>query len=142
MNEELKEVREKIDDVNTTVSKLWGAFRELAADYWGPDKTNGVRSRALATITKIDELEDSCRHYFDAERRETCYGVKALEEYKKAIQKEKEIRDRALAEQIKENGEVEVEKIKANSATTVQILTLIGVLVGPVLVKVAEHFFK
>lgn len=142
MSEDIKEIREKLDDVVNNVSKLWGAFRELAVDYWGPDKTNGLRSRVVEVTEQVNELDQSCRHYFDAERRYTCYGVKALEEYKKAIQKEKDDRDRALAEEIKDQEVVEVAKINANSATTVQVLTLIGVIVGPLLVKLAEHFFK
>ena len=135
-------MNEEIIAINEKISKLWGAFRELAADYWGPDRGNGVRSEVKRLAERFDALEKECRHYVDAERRETCYGVEALEEYKKAIAKEKAERAAELAKSNEGAEAVEVEKIKANSATTVQILTLIGVVIGPAIVKVVEHFFK
>jgi hypothetical protein len=39
------------------IGKLWGAFRELASDYWGPNKTNGKRSMIEDHEQRIDALE-------------------------------------------------------------------------------------
>lgn len=134
--------QQKVDDLVTSISKLWGAFRELAADYWGPTKTNGLRSRVDDHEERLDELEESVRHYIDAQRRETCYGVAALKEYQKDLDGKEESLKAGEQVKAKIEGEVEVEKIRANSASTVQILTLIGVLVGPVLLELVKGFFK
>jgi hypothetical protein len=77
-----------LENLADNISKLWGAFRELAADYWGPNKDNGRRSEIAelrkenaALNDRIGTLEDSCRHYFDAQRAETCIGKKLLADH-------------------------------------------------------------
>jgi len=57
------------------VGKLWGAFRELAVDYWGPNRDNGRRSEVLEMLTELQELRERLRHYLDVERESTCIGM-------------------------------------------------------------------
>jgi len=110
------------------IGKLYFRFGELATDYWGPTKTNGKRSEIVAVVGELAELKIRLNHYIDAEREETCIGLK---EFAK--------RDSFKAEIDTEVTEVEVAKINANAqrdvgkmqsrvTLIVQILTLIGVL--------------
>ena len=135
MDEDIKDTVKKLDDLITNVSKLWRAFAELSTDYWGPNKDNGAKSRMakhdddLEKLKEIiDELEMTCRHYLDAERQKTCYGVAAVEQYKQDQKEAKEKEDKSKTEDQELKEGIEVEKIKANSATIVQVLTLLGVL--------------
>jgi len=58
------------------VGKLYFRFGELATDYWGPTKTNGKRSEIVAVVGELAELKIKLNHYIDAEREETCIGLK------------------------------------------------------------------
>jgi hypothetical protein len=57
------------------IGKLEAAHRELAADYWGPDRSNGRRSQVSEHEDRLDNLEERAAHYLDAERQETCLGL-------------------------------------------------------------------
>lgn len=39
------------------IGKLWGAHRELASDYWGPDRNNGRRSEIRDMDARLSALE-------------------------------------------------------------------------------------
>jgi hypothetical protein len=128
-------VDEKARDQNAETSAF---VRELAVDYWGPDRTNGRRSQIAEHESRLDSLEERVAHYIDAERKRTCYG---LEEFAR--------RDQEAVEEIEEDAEVEAARVQAagtvqaartaagatieaakkgaNSATLVQLLTLAGV---------------
>jgi len=58
------------------IGKLYFRFGELATDYWGPTKTNGKRSEIVAVVGDLAELKIKLNHYIDAEREETCIGLK------------------------------------------------------------------
>lgn len=45
------------NEARDSISELKGAFRELASDYWGPNKTNGRRSIIDDHERRIDALE-------------------------------------------------------------------------------------
>lgn len=45
------------NEARDNIGHLWGAFRELAADYWGPDKSNGRRAIIDDHEKRIDSLE-------------------------------------------------------------------------------------
>lgn len=122
------EARENIHNVQL---ELQG----LEADYWGPRKDNGFRSRVIKTesgITALQEalrdLTEKLRTYLDREREETCKGLAELAR-----------RDQAAAQAAEEDIEVEVAKIQAGAtlgaadraakaATWREWIILIGVL--------------
>jgi len=86
------------------IGKLSGAFRELAVDYWGPNRDNGRRSEVLDILTELRELRERLRHYLDVERKSTCIG---MTEFAK--------RDSFKAEIETEVTEVETAKINAGA---------------------------
>lgn len=105
-------------DIETTVSKLWGAFRELATDYWGPNKDNGKRSLVLEHEQRLDALEAACKHFVDAERVKTCPIKPMLDEHKNEHGEVKE-------------DEKEMRKTKENNRTLIiqQYIQIAGIII-------------
>jgi len=100
------------------IGKLYFRFGELATDYWGPTKTNGKRSEIVAVVGELAELKIKLNHYIDAEREETCIG---LREFAK--------RDAFKAEIDTEVTEVKVAEINANShKETVKWQTVVSLI--------------
>lgn len=96
------------------IAKLWTEIREHAADYWGPDKTNGKRSEVVDIGKRLDHLEGKIKHYEDT-KEQSCLGLAAFREY--------------LKEKEQEAVEMRVEKIKAKTLMNVQYLQLVGIIV-------------
>ena len=110
------------------IGKLYFRFGELATDYWGPTKTNGKRSEIVGVVGELAELKIRLNHYIDAEREETCIGLKEFakrDAFKAEIQEE--VTEVKVAE-INATAQTDVAKKQARVALVVQILTLIGVL--------------
>lgn len=61
------------------IGKMGGDFRELASDYWGPDRRNGRRSEIVELRQRVEGLEDRAQHYLDAGRKGTCFGLAEFE---------------------------------------------------------------
>jgi len=86
------------------IGKLYFRFGELATDYWGPTKTNGKRSEIVGVVDELAKLKVRLNHYIDAEREETCIG---LREFAK--------RDAFKAEIEEEVAEVKTAEINAGA---------------------------
>ena len=110
------------------IGKLWGAFRELAIDYWGPNRDNGRRSEVLDMLTDLQDLRERLRHYLDVERTLTCVG---LQEFKKRDAFKAEIQEEVTEVKVAEinaKSNRDVGKWKAWTDLVAQILTVGGVI--------------
>lgn len=135
------------------IGKLWGAVLELRTALIGLDGKNGLRGefREFAAdmerrMTKQDEaLEELARWRSDASnamdtylkhgRQATCFGIAALEEYKKA---EEEAETRRAAQW--ENQQTELKKARIAMLGAV-LVALITALI-PVIPKLIELALK
>jgi len=110
------------------VGKIWYRIGLIETVLWGVNKDNGLKSEVVKNTQQITDLLQTLRHYIDAEREETCIGLKELAR-----------RDAFKAEIEEEVTEVQVAKINAGaqqtqgkwqawSAAIAQILTLAGII--------------
>jgi hypothetical protein len=90
------------DTLDVTVSKLWGFVREIATDYWGPNKDNGKRSMVLDHEKRLDSLEAAMKHFIDADRAKTCPIKPMLDEHKK--DHDDEVEDETEMRKTRENN--------------------------------------
>lgn len=98
-----------------SIGKLWTALTELASDYWGPNKNNGLRSVVREHEKRLDGLEQWRSHYIDADRAKSCPYL----------------HDKASLK--KEDITVRVEQIRARSQMRMQVLILIGVVASAII---------
>ena len=113
------------------LSRLCSDFRELASDYWGPDKGNGKRSVVIEHDKAIADLKTELRHYLDKGREETCFGCAALTEHELAYRHrlegdEKEDTTMKIAE-IQTSAQTRAAGIQAFAQIAVQGLILAGI---------------
>jgi len=105
---------EMIDtEARDRIAKIWTELREHAADYWGPDKTNGKRSEVVSLGQRVSTLEDTIKHREDT-REQNCLGLATFTSYIKT----KKV----------EETEMKLEKIKAATLMRVQWIQLIGIV--------------
>lgn len=135
---DMRDVRESAGDTKLALSKLWTEHRELTATVQGAQGDNGLRSdvRALeewrAKVEQhLTDLAAKFQHYIDVEREETCHGKIALRMFKKEIEDTQE-----------EETEVKVAQIQNAGATKVQIMTLIGVVLSPILMAIVTKLLE
>lgn len=104
-------------------AKLFTRLGEVAAVLWGDDVTrsNGLRSVVQAQGEKIGELEvaqrtivETWHHYQDAERGDTCLGLKALAQYEQEGQ-----------EAAREETPVQVAKFNMKAAIIVALVAAV-----------------
>jgi hypothetical protein len=95
------------------IAKLYTEHRELAADYWGPDKKNGRRSVVAELCTRVDTLEDSVERRTQT-RAQECLGLKAIADYIEGRKKEATM--------------LLIEKEKGKHLMNVQWVQLIGIV--------------
>lgn len=124
---DIEEIRQRLLFTESQIAKLWTALREATSVIWGDDvkRDNGLRS-VVNTLKQVSaELEDELgnirgelRHYLDAEREASCYGLAALGEMQ-ARQEQEE----------REEVPVKVATIQAAASGKTQTLILIGVLI-------------
>ena len=133
-----RDTRIEVADVKLSVSKLWTEHRELTATVQGAQGDNGLRSdvRALEewrakVEVMFSDLNSNLQHYIDVERVNTCYGKAALAKHLEDHKEEEE-----------ENTEVKVAQIQSGGATKVQMLTLIGVLLSPIIMAIATKLLE
>jgi hypothetical protein len=134
------------------IGKIWSAHRELAADYWGPNRDNGRRSEIADNTRRIQVVEGEqtalrgdLRHYLDAEREETCLGLKALAEHEQHHEADaKEETDVEVAK-IQAGGQIVAAKEQARGAAWREWIVLAGVVLmalkdylGPILFGVGK----
>lgn len=116
------------EQARAELSQLACRFGELAADYWGVNRNDGKRGELVQLLESHAELKTRLLHYLDAEREQTCLGLKEFEK-----------RDKFKAEINKEVVELESAKVTAGatrdvakyqmwSQTIIQMLVLIGVI--------------
>lgn len=123
--------RDQILDLHREVSKTQRFVGEVAAVVWGDHerRDNGLRSKVNKHGERLDgveedqrELRGELRHYFDAQREETCHGLKALAERDAACKEEEEA-------EAKEDTAVKVAQIGAGAekqkAAWSQIATIV-----------------
>ncbi|MGD9938608.1 MAG: hypothetical protein AB7T74_02280 [Clostridia bacterium] len=96
------------------IAKLYTEHRELAADYWGPDKTNGKRSVVNELCVRMDTLETAVERR-NQTRAQECLGLNALSAYVESRQEEETM--------------LKVERIKAKSLMNVQWAQLAGIII-------------
>lgn len=123
---DVEELRQRLLFVESQIAKLWTSLREATSVIWGDNvkRDNGLRS-VVNTLKQVTaELEDDqnklrteLRHYLDAEREASCYGLAALTEMQ-ACQEAEE----------REEVPVKVAQIQGESASRVQVLILVGVI--------------
>lgn len=144
-----KELRHLLDKMGKEVSNITSNLRALEVAFHGKHGENGLRSEVrelerwrVVKDEEDDALREELRHYRDVERFETCAGLRALAEWEEEANK-KRGEDvniqvaRINGEAVKSAAEKEAEASKA-----VQILTLVGVVLGPFLYKLAEKLFS
>lgn len=103
------------------IGKLWGDHRELASDYWGPDRRNGRRSELIDVRHRVETLEDRAQHYLDAGRQKTCLGLAELKRRDTVeTTKEKEVAGVKVAE-VSMRGVVLAASIPAGISALVSI---------------------
>lgn len=95
------------------ISKLYTEHRELAADYWGPDKLNGKRSIIAELCNRVDDLENSVERRAQT-RGQECLGLKALSQY--------------IGERKEDSAMLQIEKERGKSLMRVQWIQLAGIL--------------
>ena len=93
------------------IAKLYTEHRELAADYWGPDKTNGKRSVIVELCTRVDDLEGTVERR-NQTRAQECLGLKAIGAY--------------ITERKEEAAVLLIEKEKGKHLMNVQWVQLMG----------------
>ena len=135
---DVREVREAADDVRRSVAKLWTELRELSATVQGADGGNGIRSdvRELekwrAKVEQhLTDLSAKLQHYLDVEREKTCHGKIALRLHEAEHDEEDE-----------EETEVKVAQIQNSGATKIQMMTLVGVILSPILMAVVTKLLE
>ena len=62
------------------IAKLQTEHRELAADWWGPNKDNGKRSVVIELCSRVDALEGTVERR-NQTRAQECLGLKAINAY-------------------------------------------------------------
>lgn len=110
------------------IGKLWYRLGELSTDYWGVNKDNGKRSELVQLKEEHGELKGRLLHYLDAEREQTCIGMKEFEKrdkFKSEINQE--VTEVKTAE-IDADAKKDVAKYQFLSNTVVQVLILAGVV--------------
>ena len=116
------------------IGKVWFRIGLVETVLWGVDKTNGLKSEVLANTKAIQTIRERLQHYIDAEREETCVGMR---EFRK--------RDEFAAEISEEVTEVKVAEINANAhkdvgklQATVSLIKEFLVLAGIVFIAVMQ----
>ena len=135
---DVRDVREAADEVRKSVAKLWTELRELSATVQGADGGNGIRSdvRELekwrARVEQhLTDLSAKLQHYLDVEREKTCHGKAALKRHEEEHE-----------EACEEETEMKVAQIQTAGATKVQVLTLIGVILSPVIMAIVTKILE
>lgn len=114
--------------VEQQIIKIRELLGELASVVWGDNvrRDNGLRSRVIVLESFRSEAEDESaklseklRHYIDAERRETCFGLAELER-----------RDSAEENEEVEETDVKVATIQAQGSVAGQRWAIIGMIVS------------
>ena len=95
------------------IAKLYTEHRELAADYWGPHKSNGRRSMVTDIDCRLVEIEQTVERLNNT-RAQDCLGMAALNKYLDAVNKE--------------DMNMQLEKIKGKTLMKVQWLQLAGIV--------------
>ena len=138
LQDDVREVREAADDVRRSVAKLWTELRELSATVQGSDGGNGIRSdvRELEKWRArveghLNDLSAKLQHYLDVEREKTCHGKAALKKHEEEHE-----------EACEEETEVKVAQIQNAGATRVQVMTLVGVILSPVVMAIVTKLLE
>lgn len=133
-----RDARANISDAKRSIAKLYTDLAELSATVQGAQGDNGLRSdvRVLeewrARVEQhLNGLDSKLQHYLDVERERTCYGKIALRRHVEDHDEESE-----------EEVEVKVAQIHSAGATRVQVLTLIGVFLSPVVMALANKLLE
>ena len=120
---------ERAIELQRDIGKLWGVVRDLRTTLIGIDGTNGLRSKVVALEGRIGEcdelidmLREKLRHYLDAERRETCYGLAELK-----------VRDAAEEADIEEEADVQVARIQAGSGAAIGKWQVAGLILSAII---------
>jgi len=95
------------------IAKIWTELREHSMDYWGPDKTNGMRSEVIDIGARLGDVEKKIKHFEDT-KESSCYGLKAIKEYIESKQEEE--------------AEMRIEQVKGKTLMRMQWLQLVGTL--------------
>jgi len=101
------------NEARDRIAKLYTEHRELAADYWGPDKNNGKRSAIADLCIRIGGLESKAKHFEDT-REASCLGLSAFRAY--------------LRTKGEEETEMMIEKAKGKTLIQIQWVQLLGII--------------
>ena len=133
-----RDARTDIADAKKSIAKLYTDLAELSATVQGAQGDNGLRSdvRALEEWrAKVEQhlatLGSRLQHYIDVEREETCHGKIALRLHEAEHDEEDE-----------EETEVKVAQIQNSGATKIQMMTLVGVILSPILTAVVTKLLE
>lgn len=133
-----RDARADISDAKLSIAKLYTDLAELSATVQGAQGDNGLRSdvRALeewrARVEQhLNGLDSKLQHYLDVERERTCHGKAALRRHVDDHDEESE-----------EETEVKVAQIQNAGATRVQVITLVGVFLSPVVMAVVTKLLE
>ena len=133
-----RDARSDIADAKRSIAKLYTDLAELSATVQGAQGDNGLRSdvRALEewrahVEQRLASLDRKLRHYIDVEREETCHGKIALRMHEAIHEEEDE-----------EETEVKVAQIQNSGATKIQMMTLVGVILSPILMAVVTKLLE
>jgi hypothetical protein len=95
------------------IAKLYTEHRELAADYWGPDKSNGKRSIVVDLCDRVDTLEGHVDRRTQT-RAQECLGLKAIKDYIETNKKEITM--------------LQIERVKGKHLMHAQWVQIIGII--------------
>ena len=130
------------------IGKLWGELRELASDYWGPNRDNGRRSTIKALEDKTGELDiaqrnllERLRHYLDAEREQSCLGLAELARREERLDEDERKEEAVDIAKIQAAATKAAADAAAQATTKAQRLALLGVL-GAGLLSNLDKIFK
>ena len=133
-----RDARTDIADAKKSIAKLYTDLAELSATVQGAQGDNGLRSdvRALeewrARVEQhLASLDRKLQHYLDVEREETCHGKAALKKHEEKHE-----------EACEEETEMKVAQIQTAGATKVQVMTLIGVILSPVIMAIVTKLME
>ena len=138
LQQDTRDARADIAEAKLSIAKLWTEHRELSATVQGAQGDNGLRSdvRALeewrARVEQhLTDLSTRLQHYLDVEREKTCHGKVALKRHEAEHE-----------ESIEEDTEMKVAQIQTAGATKVQVMTLIGVILSPVIMAIVTKLME
>lgn len=134
----IRQMQTDFSEARTSLAKLWTEHRELTATVQGTDGGNGIRSdvRELekwrAKVEQhLTDLSAKLQHYLDVEREKTCHGKAALKRHEEEHE-----------EACEEETEVKVAQIQNAGATKVQVMTLVGVILSPVVMAIVTKLLE